>query len=98
MSEYMWGAFVIIVIVAFSIAGAGTVLKVMEGAKECKVNSDCNSGHYCGSDFKCHTFPTIENTVVQNDWTTPAAILGLAIVVTAFIMRKRQPQPKQPFY
>lgn len=93
----MWGAFVVIVIIGFSIAGAATVLRVIEGKKECKVNSDCNSNSYCGSDFKCHAYPAIENTIVKNDWTTPAAILGLAIVIAAMVLRRKQEQPKQ-FY
>lgn len=93
----MWGAFVVIVIIAFSIAGAATVLKVVEGRKECKVNSDCQSNNYCGSDFKCHPFPAIENTIVKNDWTVPAAIIGLAIVLAAMILRRKQEQPRQ-FY
>lgn len=94
----MWGAFIVIVIIAFSIAGAATVLKVLDGSKECKVNSDCGSDMYCGSDFKCHTFPTIENTTINTDWTTPAAILGMAIVLGALIVRRRQPQPQRPYY
>ncbi len=97
MGEYMWGAFVVIVIIAFSIAGAATVLKVIEGKKECKMNSDCSENNYCGSDFKCHIFPTIENNIVKNDWTTPAAIIGLAIVISAMILRRKQEPPRQ-FY
>lgn len=97
MSEQAFGAFIIIVIVAFSIAGAATVLKFMEGGKECKINSDCSGDRYCGSDFKCHEHPTIQNTIVKNDWTTPAAILGLSIVLGALILRKRQPV-KKPLY
>ncbi len=98
MGEYMWGAFFVIAIIAFSIAGAAAVLKVMEGVKECKVNSDCHSDAYCGSDFKCHPFPMIQNTIVHNDWTTPAAILGLAIVVAAFVLRRRSERPPRSFY
>ncbi len=97
MGEYMWGAFVVIVIIAFSIAGAATVLKVIDGSKECKLNSDCQADNYCGSDFKCHIFPNIENNIVKNDWTTPAAIIGLAIVVSAMILRRKHEQPRQ-FY
>ena len=93
----MWGAFVVIVIIAFSIAGTATILKVMESGKECKLNSDCSDNNYCGSDFKCHSFPQIENNIVKNDWTTPAAILGLAIIISAFILRRKQ-QPEKQFY
>jgi len=97
MSEYFWGAFFIVAIIAGSIAGAGTIMKAMEGRKECKVNSDCQANNYCSSDFKCHAFPVIENTIVKNDWTTPAAILGLAIVLAAFVLRRKHEAPKQ-FY
>lgn len=97
MSGFMWGAMVVIVIIASSIGGTAAILKFMEGAKECKLNSDCQSNNYCGSDFKCHPFPVIENTIVNNDWTTPAAIIGLAIVFAAFILRRKQQSPRQ-FY
>ena len=97
MSGFIWGAFFIIVVVALSIGGAATILKFVEGRKECNFNSDCQSGNYCGSDFKCHSFPVIENTIVKNDWATPAAILGLAVVFAAFILRRKQQTPRQ-FY
>ena len=98
MSEVFWGVFLCIAIIALSIAGAAAVLKVLDAGKECKLNSDCQNNNYCGSDFKCHSFPVIENTIVKNDWTKPAAIVGLAIVLAAMILRKKQqPQPRQ-FY
>jgi hypothetical protein len=97
MGEYIWGAFVVIVIISLSIVGTATVLKIIDGGKECRVNSDCSANNYCGSDFKCHPFPAIENTIVKNDWTTPAAILGLAVVIAAMVLRKRQPDKRQ-FY
>ncbi len=97
MGEYFWGAFFIIVIIAFSIGGAATILKVMEGRKECKLNSDCQANNYCGSDFKCHQFPVIENTIVKTDWTTPAAILGVAIIIGAMILKRKKEPPRQ-FY
>lgn len=90
MGEYMWGAFFVVCIIAFSIAGSATIIKFMEGSHECNQNSDCSANNYCGSDFKCHSYPTIENNIVKTDWTTPAAILGLAIVFAAFILRKRE--------
>jgi len=93
----MWGAFIVIVVIAFSIAGTSVILKVIDGGKECKVNSDCKKEHYCGSDFGCHQFPSIENTIVKNDWTKAAAIIGLSIVFAALILRKKQQTPKS-FY
>ena len=97
MGEYFWGAFFVIAIIAMSIGGAATILKVMEGKKECQFNSDCSNSNYCGSDFRCHPFPVVENTIVKSDWTTPAAILGLAIVLAALILRRRS-EPQRQFY
>ena len=97
MSQFLWGAFFIIVIIAFSIAGAGTIMKISESRKECNLNSDCQANNYCGSDFKCHPFPAIENNIVKNDWIAPAAIIGLAIVLAAMILRRKQERIRQ-FY
>jgi len=95
--SWIAGAFLVVVVIALSIGGAAAFLKATAGFNECNLNSDCPENNYCGSDFKCHSFPVIENTIVNNDWTTPAAIIGLAIVLSALILRKRQPTQKQ-FY
>jgi hypothetical protein len=97
MADHFMGAFFVLAIIMFSVAGAGSIVKFMEGSRECNKNTDCGGSNYCGSDFKCHSFPVIENTVVKSDWTTPAAILGLAIVLAALILRKKQQPPRQ-FY
>ena len=98
MAGHFWGIFLVIAIIVLSIGGAATFQKVMEGMKECKLNSDCPENNYCGSDFKCHSFPVIENTIVEGtDWKTPAAILGVAIIIAAMILRKKQQTQKQ-FY
>jgi len=76
----------VIAIVGFSILGSASILKVIEGSHECNSDSDCDG--YCGSDFKCHAFPVIENTV-HTSWTVPAAILGLAIIIAAFVLRRK---------
>src|SRR3989344_1745713 len=55
--------------------------------RECKSNSDCNSESYCGSDFSCHTYPTIQKTVVQYNLFWPAVVIGIAIVITALMFR-----------
>ncbi|PIN74922.1 hypothetical protein COV18_05295 [Candidatus Woesearchaeota archaeon CG10_big_fil_rev_8_21_14_0_10_37_12] len=91
MSEYIWGIVFIFAIIAFSAAGAATILKFNEGSKECEVNSDCRELQYCGSDFKCHEHPNIEQTVV-NEWTKPALILGVAIILGALILRRQRKQ------
>lgn len=89
MSEYFWGAFFVITIIAFSMAGAGAIFKAIEGAPECKTNTDCADTSYCGSDLKCHAYPSIDQTIVKNDWTTPALVLGLSIVLAAVILKRK---------
>jgi len=86
------GIFMIVVVVAFSVVGAVTLYRIFDVQKECKVNSDCASESYCGSDFKCHPFPRIE--VVKYDFAIPALILGLCIILAAMIVKKKQLPPR----
>ncbi|MCK5283599.1 MAG: hypothetical protein KAK00_09425 [Nanoarchaeota archaeon] len=57
--------------------------------KECRVDSDCGGGQYCGSDFDCHDFKVVvkEIKVVESNVNTAAWILGLLIVISALIMK-----------
>lgn len=57
------------------------------GQRECKSNRDCGSESYCGSDFACHTYPTIQKTVVQYNLFWPAVVIGVAIVAVALIFK-----------
>ena len=57
------------------------------GQRECRTNKDCGSEAYCGSDFSCHSFPTIQKTVIQNNFVFPSIIIGIAIVIAAIIFR-----------
>ena len=58
-------------------------------SKECRSNSQCQYGYYCGSDFSCHEMPVIERTLTQNNLLTPSLILGISIVAAAFIMKSK---------
>lgn len=90
MAEAVWGAFFIVFIIGLSLAGASTVLKYIDANKECAKNTDCAQSQYCGSDFKCHEYPSVMITNVESDWTRPATILGLSIVLGALILRRRR--------
>ncbi|MBS3132330.1 hypothetical protein J4212_07910 [Candidatus Woesearchaeota archaeon] len=57
------------------------------GQRECSSNESCGKGYYCGSDFSCHEMPTIEKTVVQNNLIVPSIIIGIAIIIAAFVMK-----------
>ena len=59
--------------------------------RECRTNRDCDSESYCGSDFACHQYPVIQRTIVQYNFFWPAVVLGIAIIIAAWIFR----QPKE---
>ena len=73
-------AVLIIIIIVFFF---GWLINI--GQRECKSNRDCGSEAYCGSDFSCHTYPTIQKTVIQYNLFWPAVIIGIAIIITAII-------------
>lgn len=54
--------------------------------RECSTDRDCPETHYCGSDFKCHEHQIVR--VEKNDLMVPAIIIGISIVIAAFIIRK----------
>ncbi len=56
-------------------------------SKECRSNSQCQSGYYCGSDFSCHEMPVIERTLRENSLIVPSIIIGIAIVAAALILK-----------
>lgn len=71
--------------------------------RECSKDTDCASEYYCGSDFKCHEPRIIERTVNNYDFKFAASVLGIALVVCALILRRRDnnkeiPQVQGPIY
>ena len=61
----------------------------------CRGNRDCGADAYCGSDFLCHQFPTIQKTVVQYNFIIPSIIIGIAIVIAAIIFRWKSKNHKE---
>jgi len=72
----------VILVIVFSL---GWLINVNQ--RECKRNSDCSSESYCGSDFSCHTYPTIQKTVVQYNLFWPTVVIGIALVLAAWIFK-----------
>ncbi len=72
---------IIVIILAFIYA------LVDIGSRECRSNRDCGKDAYCGSDFACHQIPVIERTTTKGDYTMPALILGIAMIITALILK-----------
>ena len=54
--------------------------------RECNKNSECGTDSYCGSDYSCHSYP--ERVIVkENSFVAAAIILGIALIVAAYIFR-----------
>ena len=78
--------FIVLIIIIF----LGWLVNV--GSRECRTNSDCDNANYCGSDFACHQIPTIEKTIVQNNFIVPSIIIAIAIIIAAIVLKwKRIP-------
>ncbi len=54
--------------------------------RECKTNKDCSKNSYCGSDYECHQFPK-EIVVKEYDFLFPSIILGIALIISAYIFK-----------
>lgn len=70
-------------------------VQVTEERKECGGEPMFGSGNvcledqYCGNDFKCHDYPeSVE--VGRPSYLIPAIVIGIAIVISAFILRGRK--------
>jgi len=81
---------VIVIIVALFL---GWIINLNQ--RECISNKDCGSEAYCGSDFSCHSFPTIQKTVVQYNFLVPSIMIGIAIIIAAIIFRWNQIRPQE---
>lgn len=55
--------------------------------RQCSYDSQCLSDNYCGSDFKCHQHKVVERNVVVTDYSTPAAIIAIAVIIAALILK-----------
>lgn len=83
----------LILIAVIVIVFLGWVININQ--RECKSNRDCGDESYCGSDFSCHNYPTIQKTVVQYNLLWPSIILGIAIVAVALIFNWDKIKPKE---
>ena len=76
---------VVILIIVIALFFFGWLINLNQ--RECSRNKDCGSESYCGSDFSCHSYPTIQKTVVQYNLFWPVVIIAIAILIAAIIFR-----------
>ena len=89
----------LIIIIIIILVFLGWVVNLSQ--RECKSNRDCSSESYCGSDFSCHTYPTIQKTVVQYNFFAPSIFIAIAIIIAAIIfnwdkIKTEKPQEEKP--
>lgn len=71
------------------------IIQITEERKECGGEpifgsaKECTETQYCGSDFKCHDYPEFVETG-RPSYLIPSIVLGVAIIVSAFILRGRK--------
>jgi len=82
-SEAGLGAILVVIIIVLFLGWLITFSQ-----RECRTNKDCGAEAYCGSDFACHSYPTIQKTIVQYNLLLPSVIIGIAIVVAAVILKR----------
>ena len=85
--------FILIIVIVFLFLGVFSNLdNSIFGSREagCRSNRDCGSEAYCGSDFECHQYPTIQKTVVEYNFLGPSIIVGIAIIIAAIIFKYYQ--------
>lgn len=76
-------AAIITVLLALAIIA---MLIINYSSRECDSNKDCSKSAYCGSDYKCHEYPK-EIIVKEQSYVWPALILGLSLIVAAYVYR-----------
>ncbi len=86
------GGITAIIIVVIILVFIGWLVAM--GNRECNTDSDCGKGSYCGSDFACHEIPVIEKSASVS-FTLPALILGIAMIITAVILKWEKLMPNK---
>ena len=87
------GNSVLIILILILVGAIFTISLVNLSKRDCTKDKDCSGDAYCGSDFECHEFP--EKIVVrENNWVWPALILGVALIVAAYILRSGKSKPE----
>src|SRR3989338_5557793 len=95
MNKKADGGLTAIIIVVIIIVFLGWLVNI--GDRECNKNSDCSDESYCGVDHNCHKVPIIEKEpiIVERNYVAPAIIIGIAMIITAVILKLDKIIPKK---
>jgi hypothetical protein len=57
--------------------------------RECNSNRDCSDNAYCNTNYECHGYPE-QIVVKESNWIPAALILGIFLLVSAYILRTKK--------
>ncbi len=74
---------IVAIILALVILG---IFLVSIAQRECNSNRDCPGNSYCNTQYECVEFPE-QIVVKESNFLTSALILGIAILIAAYIFK-----------
>ena len=80
------GSMGLIAIIIILVLAIFTIYLVSIAQRNCNSNKDCAENAYCGTDYECHQFPQ-EIVTDGSSYTGAAIILGLSLILSAYIFR-----------
>ncbi|MBU0460069.1 MAG: hypothetical protein KJ597_05020 [Nanoarchaeota archaeon] len=63
--------------------------------RECNSNRDCPGNAYCNTNYECVEFPD-QVVVKQSNLVFSAIIIGIALIIAAYIFKGKFPRKKKP--
>jgi hypothetical protein len=75
---------VVLIVIVLGVGWSGSF-----SAKECRRDSECASGSYCGADFGCHEHPVIKETeiITKENNVFSSFLLALGLAAFAAILK-----------
>ena len=84
--DWWWHAIIAVVVLSCLIL---VIFLIDVAQRECNSNNDCDKLAYCGTDHECHPYPD-EIVVKEHNYVPASLILGISIVLAAYILKGGQ--------
>jgi hypothetical protein len=81
-------SFTIIILVIVIVIFSGVIFYELV-TRDCNSNEECAEDSYCSHNYECVQYPP-EVLVTKQNFVLPAIILSVAIIVAAFILKKKR--------